>query len=178
MKTIGPSFFDEIKAAGLAGLDFAYGADGAFVFDPRMTPEQIAAVEAVYAAHEPVPSRASVNAALVESVDSTISAIYSRFTRFESEYVLREAAARAFRAAGNQGDAGVWVNSFATNAGMNSKAAADLIIGQADGMRSALQALGALRMRKYGIAAAASPAAAQAVHDDIVAKAMTIAAAL
>lgn len=125
----------------------------------------------------PVPL-ANVKAQLMDEVDDGIGAIYSRFTRFETEYVQREAAARAFKAGGYQGDAGVWVMSFATNAGMTATIAANLIISQADGMRAALQALGALRMGKYGIAAAASEADAQAVRDGIIAQANAIAASL
>lgn len=126
----------------------------------------------------PAQTLADLKTALMADVDAQISDIYGRFTRFETEYVQREAAARAFKAGGYAGDAGVWVMSFATNAGMTANLAADLIISQADNMRAALQALGALRMGKYGIAAAASEAAAQAVHDDIVAQSNAIAASL
>lgn len=125
-----------------------------------------------------MPTLNEVKAGLMAGVDAYISDIYSRFTRFETEYVQREAAARAFKAGGYQGDAGVWVMSFATNAGMTATVAADLIISQADGMRAALQALGALRMGKYGISAAATAEAAQAVHDSIIGQAAAIASAL
>jgi hypothetical protein len=50
---IGPSFGNEVIAAGLGGLPFSWGADGTFQFDERMTAEQIAAVQAVYDAHDP-----------------------------------------------------------------------------------------------------------------------------
>lgn len=126
----------------------------------------------------PAPTLGDIKTALMADVDAQISAIYNRFTRFETEYVQREAAARAFKAGGYAGDAGVWVTSFSTNTGMSAQAAADLIISQADSMRAALQALGALRMGKYGIAAAASAAAAQAVHDGIIEQASIIAASL
>lgn len=56
MKKIGPDFPDELQAAGLMGLPFAWGSDGTFTFDPSMTPEDIDSVEAIYAAH--VPSEA------------------------------------------------------------------------------------------------------------------------
>lgn len=52
-KAIGPSFSDELKAAGLSGLPFSWGSDGAIQFDPRMTQAQKDAVLAVYAAHNP-----------------------------------------------------------------------------------------------------------------------------
>lgn len=50
---IGPTFVAELRAAGLLGLPFAYDIDGTLTFDPAMTPEGIAAVEAVLAAHNP-----------------------------------------------------------------------------------------------------------------------------
>lgn len=53
MKTIGKSFYSELVAAGLDGLPFSWGEDGSFEFSDSMTDEQIAAVNAVYAAHDP-----------------------------------------------------------------------------------------------------------------------------
>jgi hypothetical protein len=52
-KPIGPSFYDELVVAKLAGLPFAWSADGQFTFSDDMNPEQIAAVQAVYEAHDP-----------------------------------------------------------------------------------------------------------------------------
>lgn len=49
---IGPTFADEIRVAGLSGLPFTWGVDGV-QFDPSMTVEQIVAVHAVLAAHDP-----------------------------------------------------------------------------------------------------------------------------
>jgi len=54
MKPIGPSFSDELKAAGLLGLPFSWGTDGVIQFDSRMTQAQIDAVKAVYDAHDPM----------------------------------------------------------------------------------------------------------------------------
>jgi hypothetical protein len=126
----------------------------------------------------PPPALADIKAGLVAGVDGVIGGIYGRLTRFDVEYTQREAAARAFVAGGYAGDAGPWVAAFATNAGLTSQAAADLIIQQADQLRVALELLAAQRMRKYGITAASDAAAAQALHDDIVAQSSAIAAAL
>lgn len=49
---IGPTFYAELQAAGLAGLPFSWGEDGLF-FAASITPEQRAAIEAVLAAHDP-----------------------------------------------------------------------------------------------------------------------------
>lgn len=53
MKPIGPTFATELQAARLLGLPFSWGSDGMIQFDEKMTPEQIAAVEVVYEAHDP-----------------------------------------------------------------------------------------------------------------------------
>lgn len=115
---------------------------------------------------------------LAEKVDTTIAAIYSKWFRFEAEYVAREAAARAFAAGGYSGDPGIWVTGFSVPAGLPANQAADVIISQADSLRAALEDLGALRMRKYEIMATATPGAAQAAHDSIVSEAAAIAANL
>lgn len=54
---IGPAFADEIRAAGLDGLPFTWGADGSLAFDPSLTPDQITAIRAAVAAHNPAAPR-------------------------------------------------------------------------------------------------------------------------
>jgi hypothetical protein len=51
-KSIGPTFEDELKAAGLFGLPFSCGDDGSFSWGD-VSDEQKAAVLAVYDAHDP-----------------------------------------------------------------------------------------------------------------------------
>jgi hypothetical protein len=126
----------------------------------------------------PVPSLSEIKQKLMDAVDSHISGIYSKFTRFESEYRQREAAARAFKAGGYTGDAGEWVTSFGSNAGMTSTQATDAIIFQADKLHTALAQLGPQRMRKYSILSAANEAAARAAHADIIVQANLVAANL
>lgn len=94
MKRIGPAFPAELKAAGLDGLPFSWDEDGTLVFGsldgPQMTDEQIAAVQAVYAAHDPdapappvVPLKvtrfqaraALIDAGLLDAVNSFFSAL-------------------------------------------------------------------------------------------------------
>lgn len=50
---IGPNFQNELDAAGLRGLPFSYGSDGVFEWGTEITAPQRAAVEAVFAAHDP-----------------------------------------------------------------------------------------------------------------------------
>lgn len=52
-KQIGPSFVTELNAAGLSGLPFSYSVDGYFTFGDAMTERDIAAVNALYEAHDP-----------------------------------------------------------------------------------------------------------------------------
>ncbi len=115
---------------------------------------------------------------LVDHIDNTVASIVGRFTRFQSEYVAREAAARAFVASGYSGEPGIWVTSFAQPAGITNTAAADLIISQADALRGALQALGAARMAKYNVLNAFDLPGAMSAHAAIMATITAIAAAL
>lgn len=115
---------------------------------------------------------------LAAAVDDRIAGIYLRWTRFETEYTEREAAARAYVMAEYQGECSPWVTSFASPAGLTLAAAADRIVAQADSLRAALGLLGALRMRKYEITRAADAAAAQVEHDAIMIEADTIEGAL
>lgn len=84
MKNIGTSFFKELKLAGLLGLPFSWGADGEIYFSEGMTEEQIAAVNAVYAAHDPL---ANVPTAKI----MTPLAFIERFTESEQIAVVTAA---------------------------------------------------------------------------------------
>jgi hypothetical protein len=98
--------------------------------------------------------------------------------RFSQEYLSREDAARAYKAANYTGDVSVWISSFSNAAGMSTQQAADLIITQADNLHGALAALGALRMRKYEVLYASDSDAATAAHAAITAAINTVAAAI
>jgi hypothetical protein len=51
MKTYGPTFAIELIAAGVGGLPFVWNADGDFVFDDSVTPEQRTIIQNVADAH-------------------------------------------------------------------------------------------------------------------------------
>lgn len=54
MLPLTPHFAEDLRAAGLLGLPFTWSpTDGTCTFDARMTAAQIAAVQAVIAAHDP-----------------------------------------------------------------------------------------------------------------------------
>lgn len=134
-------------------------------------------VEASAISNPPKPI-AGVRASLISALDTYISTIYNRFTRFDLEYKKREAAARAFKANAYLGLAGVWVKSFADSAGMTEAAASDLIITQADKLNQALENIAAIRMRKYTLNGATTEAQAQAIYDAIINDANLIAGQL
>lgn len=49
---IGPSFGEELKAAGLLDIPFSWDEKGNITYDKSVTPEQIKAVQAVLDAHD------------------------------------------------------------------------------------------------------------------------------
>jgi len=112
--------------------------------------------------------------ALMVKIDDAVAARIERSTRFSMEYEQREAAAEAFKNNAYKGDPGEWVTRFATNAGMNNTAAADLILQQANGLRAALKELGSLRMDKYLVQQAESLAEAQALAQDTLNKVQAV----
>lgn len=101
-------------------------------------------------------------------IDTRVADIYATWTRFEAEYLFREAAAIKFRDAGYTGDAGIWIEAFADAAGLGLQVACDLILSQSANLRAAQEALGALRMRKYELNPLTGAAAA-AKYDEICA---------
>jgi hypothetical protein len=50
---LGPTFGDEVIAAGLGGLPFSWGPDGDIQGRERLTPEQNSTLDGVVAAHDP-----------------------------------------------------------------------------------------------------------------------------
>lgn len=127
---------------------------------------------------DPATVLKSMTTALANGIDARVAAIYTTWTRFQQEYLMREQAAQAFKDAGYQGDPGPWVSAFATPAGKTNQEAADLILVQATNLNAALVSLGSLRMRKYEVLGAADVATAQAAHDDIATQIITTAAAI
>ncbi len=115
--------------------------------------------------------RADVIQRSITSIDNTAAAVTSYWTRFTTEYEESEKAAIEYKAAGYEGDASVFITSYADAAGVTYQQATDTILQQADGLRSLQASLRAERMRKYALK---DPALTldeiTALHDDIVAK--------
>lgn len=111
--------------------------------------------------------QAEAKEGLVLSIDSLVASIYNQWTRFEAEYVLREAEAQAYKDVGYTGTVPRQVTAFADRAGVPYQQATDLILSQAVNLRTALANLGDLRMRKYEIINAPDAATAQTLFDQI-----------
>lgn len=106
---------------------------------------------------------------LIEQIDSHAAAIYSTWTRFESEYRERQTAAEAYKAANYQGDCSRYITDFAKRAGLDNKAATNLILMQAAGLEKLLVELANQRMRKYELKAPGlTLEQMQATYDDII----------
>lgn len=84
-KSIGPNFPNELAAAGLLGLPFSWTSVGDIFFAATMTAPQIAAVQAVYAAHDPtkldpatqLAAKLAAGVALTSTATPAISATYA-----------------------------------------------------------------------------------------------------
>ncbi len=106
---------------------------------------------------------------LIEQIDSHAAAIYSTWTRFESEYRERQAAAEAYKSANYQGECSRYITDFALRAGLDNKAATNLILMQAAGLEKLLVELANQRMRKYELKAPGlTIEQMQATYDDII----------
>nr|DAK16688.1 MAG TPA: hypothetical protein [Caudoviricetes sp.] len=106
---------------------------------------------------------------LIASIDEYAAKIYSTWTRFESEYRERQTAAEAYKAANYQGDCSRYITDFAKRAGLNNKAATDLILVQAAGLEKLQMELANQRMRKYELKAPTlTLEQLQSIHDDII----------
>ena len=106
---------------------------------------------------------------LIEQIDSHAATIYSTWTRFESEYRERQAAAEAYKSANYQGECSRYITDFALRAGLDNKAATNLILMQAAGLEKLLVELANQRMRKYELKAPGlTIEQMQATYDDII----------
>lgn len=108
-------------------------------------------------------------ATLIDLIDTTAAGISAHWTRFTTEYEQREAAALVYKGHNFEGDPGVYVTSFSSAAGLDNKTAAELILQQAEGLRTLQQHLATQRMRKYELLKPElTEEQLQSVHDDIV----------
>lgn len=106
---------------------------------------------------------------LVANIDEHAAKIYSTWTRFESEYRERQAAAEAFKAANYGGECSRYISDFAQRARLDNKTATNLILTQAAGLEKLQVELANQRMRKYELKAPnLTLEQLQSIHDDII----------
>ncbi|HHF4694434.1 TPA: hypothetical protein ACPOY4_000741 [Haemophilus influenzae] len=106
---------------------------------------------------------------LVANINEHAAKIYSTWTRFESEYRERQAAAEAFKAANYEGECSRYISDFAQRARLDNKTATNLILTQAAGLEKLQVELANQRMRKYELKAPnLTLEQLQSIHDDII----------
>lgn len=106
---------------------------------------------------------------LMDDVDDRAAAIYSTWTRFESEYRERQAAAEAYKSANYEGECSRYISDFAQRARLDNKTATNLILTQAAGLEKLQMELANQRMRKYELKAPnLTLEQLQSIHDDII----------
>ena len=106
---------------------------------------------------------------LIANIDSHAATIYSTWTRFQSEYRERQAAAEAFKSANYEGECSRYITDFAQRAGLDNKTATNLILTQAAGLEKLQVELANQRMRKYELKAPGlTLEQMQATSDDII----------
>ena len=106
---------------------------------------------------------------LIANIDEHAAKIYSTWTRFESEYRERQAAAEAFKATNYEGECSRYISDFAQRARLDNKTATNLILTQAAGLEKLQVELANQRMRKYELKAPnLTLEQLQSIHDDII----------
>ncbi|WP_239393089.1 hypothetical protein [Aggregatibacter segnis] len=106
---------------------------------------------------------------LIANIDSHAATIYSTWTRFESEYRERQAAAEAYKSSNYQGECSRYITDFAQRAGLDNKTATNLILTQAAGLEKLQVELANQRMRKYELKQPnLTLEQMQSIHDDII----------
>lgn len=107
---------------------------------------------------------------LIDNIDSTAATISAKWTRFAEEYKAREASAKEFIESDYTIKPSIYITSFSHRAGIDDKSAANLIMQQAQQLRSLQAQLADQRMRKYEIKSDMTMDEMQSVHDDITSK--------
>lgn len=112
---------------------------------------------------------ANTQTRLIANIDEHAAKIYSTWTRFESEYRERQAAAEAFKAANYEGECSRYITDFAQRARLDNKTATNLILTQAAGLEKLQMELANQRMRKYELKDPnLTLEQLQSIHDDII----------
>lgn len=105
----------------------------------------------------------------VSNIDERAAAIYSTWTRFESEYRERQSAAEDYKSQSYEGECSRYISDFAKRAGLDYKSATNLILLQASGLEKLQVELANQRMRKYELKKPnLTLEQMQSIYDDII----------
>ena len=96
-------------------------------------------------------NKAAALAAMRNEIDEAARALYNRFTPFSQEYELRDKQAQIFKSVKYIGAVPAQVAAYATAADKTPRQATDDILAQAAVLRSAIDQLGVLRMKKFAL---------------------------
>lgn len=175
MKKLGKTFAAELSAAGLLGLPFSWGEDGALSFGETLTEAQRSAIQAVYDAHVAPSDLDDAKAAALAAIDAGAGAARARYITVapgqEATYILKAQQAAAFKAGGYSGPAPGLVQAEMDATGATAQAAADDILAQeAAWAWKAAQIESARRRGKVAAGNAADAAGVEAVRAAAIAE--------
>lgn len=122
---------------------------------------------------KPIPAPAPLTDAqkiemMVGSINDRIAAVYSKFTRFQLEYEMREAEAEAYKEAGYVGTPGTMIAKYAEVTGLTYQQATDATLTIAAQLRGAIPVIGNLRMEQYTVQATPDIATAEAKYNEVL----------
>ena len=142
------------------------------LIDPQPSPAHVLNLDTLtweISAEKQTALLADTQTHLIANIDEHAAKIYSTWTRFESEYRERQAAAEAFKSANYEGECSRYITDFAQRARLDNKTATNLILTQAAGLEKLQMELANQRMRKYELQAPnLTLEQLQSIHDDII----------
>ncbi|AWX14282.1 hypothetical protein CEP49_06825 [Mergibacter septicus] len=113
-------------------------------------------------------SKADLIKRLKKSIDEKATNIKNQWYRFMDEYTERERAAREFKQNNYSGTPDVILTDFSNAASIDYKTAADIVLQQAEIVRSNLTKIAGLRMRKFALNEKMTEQELKDMHDDVI----------
>lgn len=142
------------------------------LIDPQPSPAHVLNLDTLtweISAEKQTALLADTQTRLIANIDEHAAKIYNTWTRFESEYRERQAAAEAFKSANYEGECSRYISDFAQRARLDNKTATNLILTQAAGLEKLQMELANQRMRKYELTVPGlTLEQMQVTYDDII----------
>lgn len=166
---IGETVYSTITKESLVINEFGSIPQGYTLIKPANEQDEWDGSTWIITAEKQTALLAETQTRLIANIDEHAAKIYSTWTRFESEYRERQAAAEAFKAANYEGECSRYISDFAQRARLDNKTATNLILTQAAGLEKLQMELADQRMRKYELQAPnLTLEQLQSIHDDII----------